>query len=408
MPGVPLPLVEAAVSWDDYISGTFTIGYSDIGEADKLAGSSYGAGFTGAYDVLARPDGITINRGRANDLTVMSEGTCTINATDENGRYDVNNGSSPIAGKIRPMRPVRVSVTYDSVVYRRYRGFLRDLTHDPVGRIGGRVTIASGDLFMRMGGDPSAKPVIPSTGATTTGAVIGKVLDAIGLYDPGFRDLDTGDSLADFSADGSLTALQIIEALLVAERGVFFVARDGVAKYVDRHHRYSGLSVGTVTNTMRRLSSGSSVDTIINRQRVTKTGGVEQLAENYASVQLYDRREGGAIETPYLATDAAAASLASYIVARRKDPRQALWAVDLENRDHATYVQMLARDLGDVVTIVEAETGSSGDYVIEAIREQIDFARNRHTVTWTVSKAIADAPFLIGVSLLGSDDVLDY
>lgn len=403
--GRQLGIYDMRVSWDDYIRGLFTVGYSTLGSTDSISGSSFDEGFEGAYDLVPRLERIQIRRGRSDDLSAMQEGRISFVCRDPEGVFNVRNPSSPILANLRPMRPVRFRVGYDGVDYDRFRGYLRRVGWEPAGR-GGYATFEASDFYCRMGGE-AVKPTIEET-ATTTGGAIGLVLDQLELRDPAFRSLDTGDVISSFSADGTRTALQIVEELLTAERGVFFANRAGVVTYLDRHSRNPESPAGAITSTMRALDSGTSIDDVIVKQRVTKTGGAEHVAFDLAAMRLYDLREGAPITNPYIFDENAASSLASYIVSRGKTPTQRLWSVTLDNRDGPTFRQMLLRDIGDRVTITEARNGSSADFIVEGITEDVDFRTGRHTVAWLVSLADTARPFRIGSSLIGSTDEIVF
>ena len=94
----------------------------------------------------------------------------------------------------------------------------------------------------------AARPIIAATGPTTTGAAIGIILDSVGWTEPGMRSLDVGDAIPDFSADGTKTALELIEELLVAERGILFVNGSGVVVYRSRNARASQASLATISD----------------------------------------------------------------------------------------------------------------------------------------------------------------
>jgi hypothetical protein len=286
-----------------------------------------------------------------------------------------------------------------------FRGFIREYTHN-ARPVGSTTTLRLTDLFIML---DQARPTISSTGPTTTGAAIGAILDDIGFTIPSFRDLDTGDPIPDFEADGSRSALQLIGDLLTAERGVFFIDADGVAVYQDRYNRARRrTSDHTFSTDIRAISSGASIDNITNRARVTRQGGTEQEHVDTESVALYGYRDATSITTPYLTTDSEALQLAKRIVERGKDPRSPLWRFELVNKNETTLTQQLAREFGDRITVTAAsESGTAGDFHIEQLRVEAEQGGHVIRSSWVLSeRTAADQSFQIGTSTIGSTDTL--
>jgi hypothetical protein len=395
-----------AIGWAAKAANVFTLGVSTLGGTDTLGG------YFGAVDyddVTPDVKTISIQRGRTSDMGPQAAGVCTLTLKDSTGKYNPANASSPLYGNLVPMRRVRVSATLNGTTYRRFNGFIRRIEPNitPTSK---EAVIECVDLMIWL---DRAKPVIAATGPTTTGAAIGLLLDAIGWTETAYRDLDVGDPIPDFEADGSKTALQLINALLDTERGRFYVSGAGIATYEDRYAPYRAprtSAQSTVSGGMSAAMPSVDLDAIINRATVTRdeTDADAQVATDAASIYQYGLGDGPSITTGYLPDDAQAYRLAEYIVWLGKDPREAVRAVSLVNRDDATLAAMLARDLGDRVSIGETLAGTSLDGHIESIDEQIRAAGTEHRVTWRVSKRVTPEPFIIGSSTLGGANVITY
>lgn len=244
-----------------------------------------------------------------------------------------------------------------------------------------------------------------ATASTTTGARIGQLLDAIDFNDPSLRrggiaadgsrntSLDTGDSITVSTAAGDKSALQMIEELLTAERGVFYIAGDGSATYEDRDSRaHRTSSSATITDAAIKSNPGFQLDRLINRQTVSRidpsTGsatGTPQTASNSLSIALYGISSGAAITSQYLSSDAQAISLASYIVSLRSDFQTPV-VVELDGGDATALTQQLVRELQDRVTVNDTVAGTSGDYIIEAVEHEIAEGGNRFITRFTLSR----------------------
>jgi hypothetical protein len=381
------------------------IGTSTLGGGDVLGGAFLAPAFAGAHDdVTAAVMKVSTKRGRDDQLDPMQAGSCTIVLTDPDGTYNPRNDSSSLAGQLLPMRPVRVRATFGGTTYGIFLGFVRSIEYDPQAR---QATINAVDAFIWMN---RARPVIGSTGETTTGAAIGLVLDAMGFTDASLRDLATGDMIPTFTADGSKTALALIQDLLAAERGIVYVSGDGVVTYEDRNARARRTSsVDTVDDVMVSVNPGVDLDRIANRATVTRTSGTAQTASDDDSIATYGLSDYTPITSAYLEDDVQALSLAHYIVAQRKSPRLPASGLTLMNGSSTVLTKILARELGDRVTVAESRGGTSGDWQIESIAHEISAGGTLHVATWALSaREAGDDAFIIGTSKLGSGDTLTY
>jgi hypothetical protein len=246
-------------------------------------------------------------------------------------------------------------------------------------------------------------PVIASTGPTTTGAAIGLVLDAMGWTWPEWRSLARGDTLDDFRADGSQSALQLFGLLVTAERGTVFVRGDGVFVYESRDMPQTRVPVGilsTVVN-LEDLESSIDADSILTRVTVTKTdpvtpivrGQVDALAE-----QRFGRGDAPSISSPYVPANGVQL-LADDIVyqgVNGKPPATAeVFAVD-----NATTSLILGSALQTVFTIVDPLGGTTGDYLVAGATHTLD--TGSHRVSYTLTKRAARS-FALDSALNGPD-----
>lgn len=400
------PVLDTRASWNGVILGGFTIGTSLIGGSDTIS-SVWSGVFGGTYDNLGTGgqdlvESVSWRRGRTNLLTGLLAGEGEIVLNDPTGIYNPKNPGSPLAGLLVPLRPVYIKASDGLTTYGGFRGFIREYVH--AAGPPATTTLKLVDLFVILA---QTSPVIAATGATTTGAAIGLVLDSIGLTETSLRSLNTGDVIPDFSADGSRTALQLIGDLLAAERGTFFIDGSGVATYRDRYDRARRRTAdGTVNGTATKASSGSSLENVKNRARVTRTGGVQKEWFDTTSVGLYGYRDFDDITTPYLQTDDDALTLAKRLVQNGKDPRSPLWSCDSVSADQPMLTQMLARELGQRILIPPGGAGASGtqgSFHIEQLNVTVQGGEAR--CSWVLTERLAsDDVFLIGVSLIGSTD----
>lgn len=357
-------------------------------------------------DETARLKRVSVARGKTDDLAQVQTGVCNLTMKETIGRFNPANTSSAIYPYIRrPLRPMRLSLTY-SGTRSLFTGYTRRHESDP-GRDEREARIDCADAFILL---DRVKPTIVSV-ATTTGGAIGLILDAVGFPGGGSRDLDTGDAIT-FSADGGVSASQLIGDLLTAERGFFFFSAGGVATYLDRHWQnrspYTS-SQGTIASTMRAIAPGVDLDLVKNRATVTATGGTPQTVSDAASVALYNYADFSPITSDYLSGDSAAAGLAGYVVLKAKDPGPPIRALDLNNGDSTAFLQLTTRELGDRVTVTESIGGTSGDFHIFRVQHDVDWGKGIHRGAWAMQVRDAVQGFLIGISTIGSTtDVITY
>lgn len=287
-----------------------------------------------------------------------------------------------------------------------YFGFTENIEHDPTPGVKETV-IECVDLFEFL---TAATPTIGSTGATTTGAAIGLILNAIDWTDPALRDLDTGGAIPDFSADGSKSALALIEELLTTDIGVFFIDGSGVATYRDRRSRFAaGYSLAAFTDTLIGTARpGTSLRRIINRQVVTRTGGTPQEAVDAPSRRAYGYRDGSAITSENLLSDTQAGNLAAFLVLLQKDPLPPTRGLRVQNISDAATVQQLTRGLNDRVTISETEGGTETEGTIEGVKLQIEQGYRVVNAEFVISKRAFPDFFTIGTSTLGGNHIIGY
>lgn len=397
-----VPTYAFEVAWSDRLTGVFRIGTSTIGGSDVIAG---GFGANTFDDITTDVKDITIKRGRNDGLGRMQQGRCTIRLNDSTGKYNPENSSSELYGKLEAMRPVRLRATYDGTVYTRLFGYVSEIWHDPDKAVKESV-IEAVDFFEWL---QHFKPTIDTQTNATISTIIGLILDAVGLTSAKMRNLEAGGSvIPSWSADGSRSALALIEDLLLTDQGLFFLAGDGRVTYITRATLWrAGVSAATTFTTAQvgSLRTGVSVSQIINSQSVTRAGGSTQTASDAASQRKFGYREGPAIEFAYGASDTEMHSLAGFIVALNKQHRPPARQVKLSNKDATDLVQILTREIGDYVTVNETAGGTNFSGHIQAIEERI--VGKTHSVAYSVQKKPLTF-FTIGTSTIGSNHIIGY
>lgn len=399
---MPSATYTVEVGWAAVASNAFTFGVSTLDGGDVLSSQLY-TDFGGTYDdISADVRSIVIDRGRDDYLDGMPAGRLDLELVDAAGKYNPQNASSVLNGKLLPMRPIRVVATYSGTDYPLFRGFIQTIEYDPVNE---SATIAATDLQVWL---QNATPTIADLGSTTTGAAIRAVLEAVGFTEGALMDLDDGDNISAFTGDGDTSALDLISGLLDAERGAFYAAGDGSATFRSRDTQNKNTtSVATIASAFNAIPA-VELDRIANRVTVTRTGGTPQTVTNADSQGTYGWRDAPAIDTPYLDTDDDAARLGSWILQQRAAIVPPIRGLRLSNLTATSLTQLLTVELLDRITVTDTEAVStSTDFIVQKLHHEITDAGKYHFWEATVQERPVDF-FQFGVSVLDGDDVMAY
>lgn len=392
--------IAVEVAWSTRLTGVITVGTYQVGNTDVVGGTWGQNAFDDiSTDVYSIP---LIERGRTEPFGPMSMGRAQIVLNDSTAKYNPENSASSLYGYLLPFRPVRIRETYGGVTYGLFNGFIEEIRHDPDAR---KSYINCVDFFERLAG---TKPTIASMGATNVGAAIGAVLDARGWTAAEWRSLDDGHSIPDFSASADKDGTELITDVLAADLGTFFVDGDGLTTYHSLSRRYKRQAVvATWDGTMITAAQpATTVRRIVNKQTVTRSGGAAQSYTDTDSERQYDTREGAAITSAYLNTDAQALDCAEWIVLTRKDPRPPAREVSMIAADETRLLQILAREVGDYVTATVDREGTTLSGWIEGLRIVIEPGLI-HRASYTLGKKTVNM-WTVGQSQVGSADLVGY
>lgn len=410
---MPAASFTVEVAWESAVTLVFKLDVSTLDSGALLDGVGVGD-FTGAYDNVTNDvEDVRIKRGRDDRLRGMQAGEATFvlyrpSAPDF---YNPNapSGVSALGGLspgFVPMRPVRIRATYGGNTYSLFYGFIRSAEWDSTSK---RCTVNCVDLFLWMSRVLPDFTAVQATaaGVTSTSTAIGYILDQVGFTDATKRSLDTGGdtiALTDY-IDGTKNALAIVEELLEAERGVFYIKGDGTARYKTRRARYQTDSSATFANETLQYGSGLDLDRIVNRQTVsrqdaTRTEVYSVTKTDGTSVSTYGLSDGSTIGSPYISTNGNADALAQYLVDALATPRPPI-QLTIDNQDASTIVRQLTLDIGDRITaptqyasfIFDVSTfggtatfAGNADYHIEQISHDLDHGGVYHRTTYVLSE----------------------
>ncbi|MBN1286274.1 MAG: hypothetical protein JXB47_12825, partial [Anaerolineae bacterium] len=138
----------------------------------------------------------------------------------------------------------------------------------------------------------------------------------------------------------------------------------------------------------------------VRGRKITDFGALEAAAEDRISTAQYGRRTLN-LNLPSVDNFAQAERIAKYELGRRKDPRGAVESLTLTSRGGeggGNHTQQLARTLGDLINVQEAQTDHDGDYLIVGEAHDLSDGGALYKTTWYLEPAPAWYPWLLGIS----------
>jgi hypothetical protein len=342
-------------------------------------------------------------------------GNARIVFVDQTGEFNPANTSSPLFGKIRPMRKIRFRAEFLGVTYNLGSFYIQQWDYQsPTGFDPAYVTLNCVDGFQLLN---------LSTLTTVTGGVAGQttaqritsLLDA-GDWPGGMREISTTATTtvqADTGASRSLlSACQTVEQ---TELGAFFVNELGFVEFLSRADIVT-LSGGTPTLFSDQIGSGDityqavqfdiSDEQMINQVAVTRTGGITQVASDAASINDYFQHSR--VRSGIMETDLEAENQALTIIASRKEQgvniQLNLLRVDAFGTDDPSRtVAALNLDVFDPIQVTQ--TFPNGNVVSDTLIGGVEYQITPRNFMVTFSCA---QPFAVGFLLDSSvDGVLD-
>jgi hypothetical protein len=176
-------------------------------------------------------------QSKGGGFEVMSLGEMYITLRNDDGRYDVYNTSSPLYPNVSPEHIFRALVKSGDggstvAVFTGILGDIQDAgsVDDPKVRF----TIQDGWVYLQ-----DADAYVALQKSVATGAAISAVLTSVDW--PWGTALESGaDVIPYFWCDDKADV--IVNELAESEMGIFFLAADGEAKYLNRHHTASAVA----------------------------------------------------------------------------------------------------------------------------------------------------------------------
>jgi hypothetical protein len=351
----------------------------------------------------------------------FTAGNAAVRIVDQTGLFNPANTSSPLYGKILPMRKIRFTGTFNSVEYALGSMYIQSWKYQsPTGFDPAYVDLNCVDGFQLLNLN-LISTVSGGSAGQTTAERISSLLDA-GNWPVGMRSISTTATTTVQADTGTnrtlLAACQTVEA---TDLGAFYMNQQGYATFLSRNDVIT-LSGGTPTVfsdtglpgtiTYQKVSFDLSDFGLINKATVTRTGGAAQTVNAVDSQDIYFTH---AVNRSIIAqTDTQALDQALMIIASRQevgsDLRMEGLTIDAsDGADSARVTAALDLDVFSPITVIQTLEGGAvnSDTVITGV--SYDITPNSFFTTFTTAQPFASG-FVLDSSVDGllNEDSLAY
>lgn len=358
-------------------------------------------------------------RGKRTVLDAIQPGRLTIIAQDPTRAFDPYNEASVYYNEtddtpgLSPLRQVRITRNTDVI----FRGRVVNFVYDYVGpkRIPLVTIIAADELFILS--NAFINGFTPAE--ETSDERLETILDRPEVGWPALaRDIDPGvTTLGNYPIAEGTNALQYLRNIDSAERGRVFVrASDGDLVFQPRiGNTLSAPAVvfrddGTETP-YREVFIDFTVESVLNRVTVERTGGTAQTETDAPSIALYFT-QAETITGSLLSTDAQALTLAQYLIDGEPEPRFSGVDTFFGSLTSGQQVAVAAVEIGDTIETTRTFTTGSPlsiteELSVEGIHHRIDL-RGESVTFFTAPTDVVFALLLDDATFgrMDSDNVL--
>jgi len=316
---------------------------------------------------------VSIRRGRNRILNKFEAGLATVVLEDNNGDWSPQNLSSPYAGKLLPLRKIRIYADYDdgggTDRYYLYSGYIT--SYNSTYGLGidetSRVTLQCVDGF-RLLNNIGISSIPAASTPQLSGTRVNTLLDVVS-WPSSQRDIDAGSSTLQADPGTAnrdlLTALQLVE---LSEFGGFFIDAEGNATFLSRQ-TISEKADETPTVfaddgsgiTYNQIEFANDDTLLVNDVTVTRLNGNPMNVFDQTSIDTYflhsGQRQGILVQT-----DAEALDQAQTLLVARKNTTDRIDSMTINLLDSSAPTKIvagLALEIFDLVNVTKTVPGGS-------------------------------------------------
>tara|TARA_R110002050_G_scaffold2139_2_gene13082 strand:+ start:13451 stop:14713 length:1263 start_codon:yes stop_codon:yes gene_type:complete len=390
-------------------------------------------------DVSEYVRGITMRKGRSNELGQFVAGTCNLLLSNADNRFNptqtgVYYDSTNQRTKIQPLKTVRVRATYNSVTYDLFYGFLDQIPVSyPALGADSVVTFGCVDAFkifqsqtIQSVGWKLGQVGFSEIGSSTrlgysdvvesSSVRVSRLLDSIG-FPSALKSIQTGTMNVQQQAINKnlLAAMRECE---LAENAQFFIGPDGKATFRNRDYKLSNAKAITVQAIFDNSGSNlpyedvvTSFDTneVLNVYEWTRSNGNTQYVADADSINRYTAKTSTA--STINTSDANVKSIIEQKISETSTPIERIDALEISPRqDTALWPKVLGLGFGDRVKVnITNPNGStfSDEVWIESIEHNISSAQQNWNYNISLSPAGSSA-WILGQAKLGEGTRFAY
>tara|TARA_R110000824_G_scaffold297909_3_gene486150 strand:+ start:287 stop:1549 length:1263 start_codon:yes stop_codon:yes gene_type:complete len=390
-------------------------------------------------DVSEYVRGITMRKGRSNELGQFVAGTCNLLLSNADNRFNptqtgVYYDSTNQRTKIQPLKTVRVRATYNSVTYDLFYGFLDQIPVSyPALGADSVVTFGCVDAFkifqsqtIQSVGWKLGQVGFSEIGSSTrlgysdvvesSSVRVSRLLDSIG-FPSALKSIQTGTMNVQQQAINKnlLAAMRECE---LAENAQFFIGPDGKATFRNRDYKLSNAKAITVQAIFDNSGSNlpyedvvTSFDTneVLNVYEWTRSNGNTQYVADADSINRYTAKTSTA--STINTSDANVKSIIEQKISETSTPIERIDALEISPRqDTALWPKVLGLGFGDrvKVNITNPNESTFSDEVwIESIEHNISSAQQNWNYNISLSPAGSSA-WILGQAKLGEGTRFAY
>lgn len=418
-----------SVAFDSNVNLTVEIGF-DSGPFDDTQT------FT---DVSQYVRGISMRKGRSNELGQFVSGTCSLLLSNADNRFNPTQttyyyDSANARTKIQPLKVVRIRAVYDSATYDLFYGFLDQIPVSyPALGADSVVNFGCVDAFKIFQSQTiqSVGWKIGQTGFSELGVStrlgyadqvelsserVTRLLNSIG-FPSSLRAIQTGTNNVQQQAitKNLLAAMRECE---LSENAQFYIGPDGSATFRNRDYRLSNTKAINIQATFDNSGSNlpyedvvTSFDTneVLNVYEWTRDSGTTQYVADADSINRYTAKTSSA--STINTTDADVKSIIEQNLASTSTPIERIDQLQISPRqDVNLWPKVLGLGFGDRVKVnVTNPNGTtfSDEVWIESITHNISSSNQTWNYTISLSPAGSSA-WILGQAKLGEGTRFAY
>lgn len=351
-------------------------------------------------NVTAYCRGFSYQRGRQHELNAIQAGTGAIQLKNLNRILEPAYSGSPYYPNVVPIKPVRVWMNLNGTQYLCFTHFIERWPQKRKGATYAEQQITTVDGFELLSAAQLPGAAYPQE---LSGARITRALNAVG-WPAAMRNISAGQSQVQsytFASTDNVGALSHIQSVAQAESGLFFIAGNGYATFLDRNTlQASPYSVsqavisdrsadvpGIATLGYSDIVPSYDKDLIVNDWQVTPTASgsypglvLQEAIDSTSEAQYFVRTQA---QTVPLTTNTDALALAQYLAFSYRQPLLRHDSITVRpGKTAAAWLQVLSREIGDRITVIEHPPGGGTPYDAD---ERIQY------ISVTVGDDVADA-----------------